>query len=154
LNDFFKKRWTPVDTEVGNPKVYWDNLLHVTISKRAQLKAYFQVIVIFTNFNFPFQQQKDPLKDMHSDEFVKLALLTTTEDMANLNYPIHGFEQDEIAGIASVVATKDHYAKVTKDSPIYVLDCEMCVTEMGISELTRVTLVIVQMLSSLILLSD
>lgn len=61
--------------------------------------------------------------------------------MANLNYPIHGFEQDEIVGIAPIVPTKERYAKVTEDSPIFVLDCEMCVTELNVSELTRVTLV-------------
>jgi RNA exonuclease 1 len=61
--------------------------------------------------------------------------------MANLNYPLPGFEKDEIVGILPVIPTKEEYASVTKDSPIYVLDCEMCNTEVGMAELTRVTLV-------------
>ncbi|KAI6171156.1 putative rnase h [Aphelenchoides bicaudatus] len=128
LAEFFKSRWTPVDMEVRNLDIYWDSLLHVAISKRSQLKTF-------------FQQQQDPLKEFHSEDVVKLALLTTSEDMANMNYPIHGFEQDEIVGVAPVVPTKDQYSKVTKDSPIFVLDCEMCVTDLNISELTRVTLI-------------
>jgi hypothetical protein len=81
------------------------------------------------------------LKELQISDVLKLALLTTTEDMAGLNYPLHGFDQDEIPGVLPVVPTREHYAKVGKDSPIFVLDCEMCVTEVKLPELTRVTLV-------------
>lgn len=96
--------------------------------KREQLKRFFKT-------------RNDPLKELHNDEVLKLALLTTTEEMAGLNYPLHGFDGDFIPGIAPVLPTKDQYGKVTKNSPIFVIDCEMCVTEAQKSELTRVTLI-------------
>jgi len=125
---FFDRKWTAVNTEVSNSTVYWDQLLRVKTAKREQLKAL-------------FEKEKDPLKELHSDEVLKLALLTTTEEMANLDYPLQGFEEDDIIGVPAVVPTKEKYTRVKKDSPIYTLDCEMCVTELNRSELTRVTLI-------------
>jgi hypothetical protein len=65
-------------------------------------------------------------------------------EMANMLYPLPDFEQDLPQGLPPVMPTKDHYARVTEDSPIFVMDCEMCVTgdrPEERSELTRVTLV-------------
>lgn len=39
------------------------------------------------------------------------------------------------------VMTKDRYKEVTSSSPIFGIDCEMCKTESGELELTRVSLV-------------
>lgn len=103
---------------------------------------YYRIVQLLSLIIHPFQtQQKDHLKEFQSDSSVKLALLTTIEDMAVLNYPIHDLEQDNIVGLSPVVPSRKQYAKVTADSPIFALDCEMCVTDISKHELTRVTLV-------------
>jgi len=88
-----------------------------------------------------FEKEKDPLKELRSEDSIKLSLLTTLEDMGNLEYPLPCFKDRNIAGIPKVVPTKEQYSRVTKDSPIYVFDCEMCLTEGNRSEITRVTLI-------------
>ena len=37
--------------------------------------------------------------------------------------------------------TKDEYGEVSNDSPLFAMDCEMCLTTTNESELTRITVV-------------
>jgi len=128
VNKFFNHKWIPVKSEVSNQVAYWDQLLRVKVAKRDQLREF-------------FQKEKDSLKELSLEDSTKLALLTTIEDMANFGYPLPCFKDDDVPGIPFVIPTKEKYTRVTKDSPIYVLDCEMCVTELNRSEITRVTLI-------------
>uniref|UniRef100_A0A8C6K6Q4 Exonuclease domain-containing protein n=1 Tax=Nothobranchius furzeri TaxID=105023 RepID=A0A8C6K6Q4_NOTFU len=59
------------------------------------------------------------------------AYVLTQEEMIKNHFPVRGFEDFS--------CTKNN-VRVTDDSPLYGLDCEMCLTEKG-HELTRVSLV-------------
>uniref|UniRef100_A0A1A8QLZ9 RRM domain-containing protein n=3 Tax=Nothobranchius TaxID=28779 RepID=A0A1A8QLZ9_9TELE len=62
------------------------------------------------------------------------AYVLTQEEMIKNHFPVRG-----IRGFEDFSCTKNN-VRVTDDSPLYGLDCEMCLTEKG-HELTRVSLV-------------
>uniref|UniRef100_A0A158P754 Exonuclease domain-containing protein n=1 Tax=Angiostrongylus cantonensis TaxID=6313 RepID=A0A158P754_ANGCA len=73
----------------------------------------------------------DPLEGLGKCAGLKTELLITTPEMVENGYP---FPDD------SIIPTKDKYATVTRDSPVFALDCEMCVTSAGHHELTRISI--------------
>ncbi|KAI6243278.1 Exonuclease family protein [Aphelenchoides fujianensis] len=127
VNECFERHWTRVDDEVLDGAVYWDALLHVALPKQAILKAI-------------IRENGDPLVALRTEGVVKLGLLASMDDMAFRNYPLPGFEAEPPAGLPPVRPTREHYARVTAGSPLFVLDCEMCFTEREMHELTRVTM--------------
>lgn len=52
-------------------------------------------------------------------------------------FPNQGLEDPRI----KIIPTKQKYRKVTEKSPIFTLDCEMCMTKYGDAELTRISMV-------------
>ncbi|KAK6038295.1 exonuclease [Cooperia oncophora] len=74
----------------------------------------------------------DPLEGLGKNDSLRTELLITTPEMVDNSYPFPDG--------TCIVATKDKYAPVTKESPIFALDCEMCVTSAGVHELTRISL--------------
>lgn len=71
----------------------------------------------------------------------KVDLLTTMSQMVYLFYPMEGLEMETPAGIPPIMKTKKHYGNVGENSPLFFLDTEMCLTDVDLLELTRVTLV-------------
>ena len=61
--------------------------------------------------------------------------------MAHRMYPLPDYETEVPAGVPPIRATRSMYAPVSASSPIFVLDCEMCLTPGNVSELTRITMV-------------
>ncbi|XP_058462513.1 RNA exonuclease 5 isoform X2 [Malaya genurostris] len=74
------------------------------------------------------------------DKFPRTQLLLSPIQMINEEYPLPliGSLQQRYTGY---MTTNDHYAPVTPRSPIFGLDCEMCKTSIGASELTRVSII-------------
>lgn len=74
------------------------------------------------------------------DKFPRTQLLLSPIQMINEDYPLPltGSLKHRYAGY---VNTNDHYAPVTPKSPMFGLDCEMCKTSIGASELTRVSII-------------
>lgn len=74
------------------------------------------------------------------DKFPRTHLLLSPWQMVEENYPLplKGTLKNKYA---SYVMTKDKYEEVTPTSPMYAIDCEMCVTTIRESELTRVSVV-------------
>ncbi|XP_059620263.1 RNA exonuclease 5-like [Phlebotomus argentipes] len=74
------------------------------------------------------------------DKFSRLKLLLSPLQMIDSNFPI-----PQIPGTSSAtwnyVFTKDVYAPVTSQSPMFAMDCEMVMTSFGFTEVVRVSVV-------------
>ncbi|KAL1500911.1 hypothetical protein ABEB36_006330 [Hypothenemus hampei] len=75
-----------------------------------------------------------------SDKFDRTRLLLSGWQMVEENFPlpIKGLMERKYS---DYTLTKNKYKKVTKNSPLIAVDCEMCKTETGDLELTRVSIV-------------
>ncbi|CAG5124244.1 unnamed protein product [Candidula unifasciata] len=80
-----------------------------------------------------------PVGKAGSERFSRTCLLLSTYQMMLEGYPLP--VQTNIGRYRDFVFTKEKYAKVTADSPLYALDCEMCTTTARKNELTRVSVV-------------
>ena len=74
------------------------------------------------------------------DKFCRTQLLLTTEQMVSERFPLP-IERLTRYKYSRYVTTRDRYKAVTSSSPILGVDCEMCKTDGGELELTRVSLV-------------
>lgn len=98
---------------------------------------------IFTNICFEADissSEYDEKELPEGDRFPRTQLLLSPIQMINEDYPLPltGSLKHRYAGY---VTTNDHYAPVTPKSPMFGLDCEMCKTSIGASELTRVSII-------------
>ncbi|XP_055609264.1 RNA exonuclease 5 [Uranotaenia lowii] len=100
---------------------------------------------IFNNIDYTDEANEQLLDygDMDlppGDKFPRTQLLLSPIQMINEDYPLPliGNLKHRFAGY---ITTNDHYAPVTPKSPLFALDCEMCRTSIGASELTRVSIV-------------
>ncbi|VDL76457.1 unnamed protein product [Nippostrongylus brasiliensis] len=118
IDEFYGKSWIRMDAEVGNRESFWSHIMQVPVSIQEQIRE--RVLKI------------DPLEGVGKTDELKTELLITTPDMVENGYPFPD---------GTFIPTKDKYAAVTKDSPMFGLDCEMCVTSAGIHELTRISLI-------------
>ncbi|XP_032098754.1 RNA exonuclease 5 isoform X3 [Cebus imitator] len=79
--------------------------------------------------------QNDPIIQKFGSKKVSLTrCLLTKEEMRTFHFPLQGFPDCE-----NFVLTK-HNGSITDNSPLFGLDCEMCLTSKG-RELTRISLV-------------
>lgn len=128
-----------------------EELLCVALSASAQQKmekrqkmgsaAYdaTSIPVAFRSF-FPIQPvMSSPLKSPSGmrDMFSRTLLLLDPRMMMMENYPLPAKEEN----YRDYVFTKDVYENVSAQSPLFAIDCEMCLTEQKVLELTRVTIV-------------
>ncbi|KAJ8713481.1 hypothetical protein PYW07_013851 [Mythimna separata] len=73
------------------------------------------------------------------DKFPRTQLVLSAWQLIEENYPVP-LKGKLSAAYADYVLTKDEYAPVTVTSPMFGIDCEMCLTSAG-SELTRISVV-------------
>uniref|UniRef100_A0A914ZRG5 Exonuclease domain-containing protein n=1 Tax=Parascaris univalens TaxID=6257 RepID=A0A914ZRG5_PARUN len=129
--EFFGDRcFARMQKEVANSNEFWNALLNVPISRVEQIRE-----IVAEGF--------DPLTSFISKN-LKGDLLMSVEQMANFAYPFPGDAQLEANGVLSqyrIQPTMRKYCAITADSPLFAIDCEMCVTKTGSRELTRITLV-------------
>lgn len=85
-------------------------------------------------------EEYDDVELPPGDKFPRTQLLLSPIQMINEDYPLPltGCLKHRYAGY---VTTNDHYAPVSPKSPMFGLDCEMCKTSIGASELTRVSII-------------
>ena len=94
---------------------------------------------------FPFdehceKQDPDAEKPNAKEILPRTQLLLSALQMVDEGYPLP--LQGELANrYKNFVYTKDEYIPVTATSPMFGLDCEMCLTSAGCNELTRISIV-------------
>ncbi|KAL3985440.1 Complex I intermediate-associated protein 30 (CIA30) family protein [Acanthocheilonema viteae] len=125
IDQFFgSKFFIRMQTEVWNSMEFWTRMLNVQLSKFERLKR----IVSHAN-----------VLEEHIQCNVKGAVLVTLRQMIDFCYPFPKMNFIEI--LSPVIPTKERYGKIKVDSPFFAIDCEMCTTETGESELTRISIV-------------
>ncbi|KAL6440694.1 hypothetical protein ACFW04_003276 [Cataglyphis niger] len=75
-----------------------------------------------------------------TDKFCRTKLLLSLSQMVEENYPVP-LKGTLAEKYGSYLLTKDVYEEATATSPMFGLDCEMCLTTSGNLELTRITIV-------------
>ncbi|RLU19138.1 hypothetical protein DMN91_009496 [Ooceraea biroi] len=75
-----------------------------------------------------------------TDKFDRKNLLLSFEQMIDHKYPVP-FKELLAERFCSYILTKDSYKEVTAMSPMFALDCEMCLTTTGNLELARISVV-------------
>ncbi|XP_022917701.1 RNA exonuclease 5 [Onthophagus taurus] len=87
-----------------------------------------------------FIEEDEKVEPPKSDKFPRTDLLMSGWQMVEENFPlpIIGLMERKYQGY---VTSKDEYKMVTKNSPMFGIDCEMCKTTIGDLEVTRVSLV-------------
>lgn len=92
-------------------------------------------VIGFDYFNIPTTSTAAPESriDLAVPEFDIRQFVLGTEELIHYEFPLPG---------PNAKWTKTTYAdRVTNESPLFVLDCEMCRTEIGELEVTRVSMV-------------
>ncbi|XP_071574836.1 uncharacterized protein Rexo5 isoform X1 [Temnothorax nylanderi] len=75
-----------------------------------------------------------------TDKFCRTKLLLSLWQMVEENYPVP-LKGTLAERYGSYILTKDVYKEATSTSPMFGLDCEMCLTTSGNLELTRISIV-------------
>ena len=76
----------------------------------------------------------------NEEDDVKVKLLLTLDQLHSYNYPVPNSSRCAPNKGEGFVMTKERYAPVTADSPVYAVDCEMVMTTTGEHELAAVCL--------------
>ncbi|KAI1717660.1 exonuclease domain-containing protein [Ditylenchus destructor] len=126
IDSYFERHWIKLDVSTLIRDEFWKGIANVKQSKLLLLKK-------------KITENGDPLEALRGKD-IKQELLLSLEQMVDHRYPL-GDEFDENGTQIHVQPTKTWYRKVSKDSPIFVLDCEMCITTAKRSELTRISIV-------------
>lgn len=87
------------------------------------------------------QKKKSNFDSKNSDEVIpRTQLLLSALQLVDEGYPLP-LRGDLANRYKNFIMTKDVYSEVTATSPMFGLDCEMCQTSIGVSELTRISII-------------
>ena len=109
--------------------------LENSMEKGEAFKAFRSIFPITVNETKKVFSKEEKLEK----ECLKLRLLLSATQMVTENYPLPlaGSMQERYNGFKP---TSDQYTEVSSTSPLFSVDCEMCLTDEG-SELTRICVV-------------
>ncbi|XP_041987387.1 RNA exonuclease 5 [Aricia agestis] len=116
-----------------------ESIIHKYGSMNLALEAR-KDLMIMMRAVFPIADSNScPLEFDSKEKFPRTQLILSAWQLIQENYPVP--LKGKLKTIYSdYVFSKDQYAPVTSKSPMFGLDCEMCVTSAG-SELTRISIV-------------
>ncbi|PAV68252.1 hypothetical protein WR25_11015 [Diploscapter pachys] len=115
VSDFFEKKWIRLGAEVSDKNAFWESMCNVPISMREQIR------------------EKSMLEDPNTGlKCVKSSMVLTSVELIEHEYPMP--DEDHIS-------TKKRYLPLTESSPMFAIDCEMCITSAHVHELCRVSLI-------------
>ncbi|GAB0098218.1 uncharacterized protein DMENIID0001_139290 [Sergentomyia squamirostris] len=92
------------------------------------------------NFLVKEESQTADVRKEVDDKFSRLKLLLSPLQMLDANFPLP-LKTTSSSSAKSYVLTKDNYAPVTPDSPMFAMDCEMVQTTFGFNEVVRISIV-------------
>ncbi|CAD6193450.1 unnamed protein product [Caenorhabditis auriculariae] len=119
IDTFFEREWIKTDNEVGERDNFWRSVVFVPVSIQEQIRE-----TVLKQERADLAGQKASLRP---------DLLMSSADMVDHFYPFPDGQ--------AIIPTKERYAPVTADSPLFALDCEMCITAAGHHELTRISII-------------
>lgn len=123
-----------------------DNQSEELITKYGSLEAAMESTrnqMLLVKSVFPVEKPAIVVSDesQSSEEVVpRTQLLLSALQLVDEGYPIP-LRGDLANRYKDYVFTKDTYSPVTKSSPMFGLDCEMCLTSAGVNELTRISII-------------
>ncbi|XP_020297543.1 putative RNA exonuclease NEF-sp isoform X2 [Pseudomyrmex gracilis] len=103
------------------------------------LKSAFPVQLLNTDETVSIKQESNKYLSS-TDKFCRTKLLLSLWQMVEENYPVP-LKGTLAERYGSYILTKDVYEEATATSPMFSLDCEMCMTTSGNLELTRISVV-------------
>lgn len=116
-----------------------DNIIQKYGSMNLALEARKDLMVMMKAL-FPVVNEAIPDKEPSGeDQFPRTQLVLSAWQLVEENYPMP-LKGKLKKAYSDYVMTKDEYKPVTSQSPLFGVDCEMCITNAG-SELTRVSVV-------------
>lgn len=90
---------------------------------------------------FPILKSLPDAKPNEDETCLKLRFLLNARQMISEGYPMPLPSLMKGGSYDDFIMTKDQYNEVNEESALYSIDCEMCLTSVGQSELTRVCVV-------------
>ncbi|TKR87383.1 hypothetical protein L596_011788 [Steinernema carpocapsae] len=126
---WFGREWFILDSQLCDRISFWEAICSVPVSHMLELQEHFT--------SNPEIRKKVEEGFGRGDD-LKLKLVNTMDQNISFHYPMPNYV--DIDGF-QIVPTLEKYKKLSPSSPLYAIDCEMCVTEGGLSELTRISVI-------------
>uniref|UniRef100_A0A1I8AKV5 Exonuclease domain-containing protein n=1 Tax=Steinernema glaseri TaxID=37863 RepID=A0A1I8AKV5_9BILA len=126
---FFDREWIILDSQLSDRISFWEALCNVPVSPMLELQEHLKT--------HPDVREKIE-KGLGNGDDLKLKLVNTVDQNIRFHYPFPNYT--EVGGL-EIMPSREKYKKLTPNSPLYAIDCEMCVTTGGQSELTRISIV-------------
>ncbi|KAL3097209.1 hypothetical protein niasHT_030204 [Heterodera trifolii] len=126
IDEYFGFKWVRLHQSVRDRHRFWHTISTATHSLRELLIR-------------KIKEFGDPLLSIHIPER-KAQLLMSLADMTLARYPFPTSVFDEKTQNPKIRPTRNTYRRVTERSPIFVIDCEMCLTTDQRLELARISM--------------
>uniref|UniRef100_A0A914H1K2 Exonuclease domain-containing protein n=1 Tax=Globodera rostochiensis TaxID=31243 RepID=A0A914H1K2_GLORO len=129
IDEYFGLKWLRLHQSVRDRQKFWRAISTTTHSLRELLIR-------------KIKDSGDPLLSMRVSER-KAQLLMSLADMTLARYPFptSAFDENTHSSDPKIRASRPNYRRVNERSPIFVIDCEMCLTTAQRLELTRISMV-------------
>ncbi|MFH4975857.1 hypothetical protein AB6A40_002566 [Gnathostoma spinigerum] len=125
INKFFKEE-IPLVSSTNDRSDFWRCIFNVPSTSYQRFRDY-------------LENNDDPATSFAGG--ARAQFILTLHDMIEFAFPLASTFCVNKNACPLIIPTKKHYSSISDHSPLFSLDCEMCETEDGVSELTRISLV-------------